>query len=375
MQIYKLWQITNITNWYPFQSWKFNSDWKWLLVLRIQNMDNWLNDNSKYRDHDYPLNVVINEGDILVSLSWSFKIEKWNFWKALLNQRIIKIEPKPELDKRYMFYILKTKLNEIKTRATNTSIPNISVNDIKNLELSLPRLLTQFSIATKLDKLQSLIDLKKQSIAKTDDLAKSIFLEMFGDPVVNPKKWEINKFGDIGKLDRGVSKHRPRNAPELLWWPYPLIQTGDVANSNWYITEYKSTYSELWLKQSKMWSKWTLCITIAANIAKTGILTFDACFPDSVVWFLPCERSKTEYVKYWLSFLQKILEESAPESAQKNINLDILRKLDIPLPPLPFQQKFADIISKLEKTKEKNKQALAKLEELYQSEMQKSFSV
>lgn len=94
----------------------------------------------------------------------------------------------------------------------------------------------------------------------------------------------------MGELAREKSKNRPRNAPELLNGPYPLIQTGDIANAGIYLKEYTQTYSELGLKQSKMWKKGTLCITIAANIAKTSILTFDACFPDSVVAFIPSEK-------------------------------------------------------------------------------------
>ena len=94
----------------------------------------------------------------------------------------------------------------------------------------------------------------------------------------------------MGELAREKSKNRPRNAPELLNGPYPLIQTGDIANAGIYLKEYTQTYSELGLKQSKMWKKGTLCITIAANIAKASILTFDACFPDSVVAFIPSEK-------------------------------------------------------------------------------------
>lgn len=145
----------------------------------------------------------------------------------------------------------------------------------------------------------------------------------------------MQKFGEVGTLDRGISKHRPRNAPELLGGSHPLVQTGEVANCDGYIRSYTSTYSDLGLRQSKMWPAGTLCITIAANIAKTGILTFEACFPDSVVGFRADDPATVEYVRVWLSFLQKALEDSAPESAQKNINLAILRGLNIPLPPSP----------------------------------------
>ena len=128
---------------------------------------------------------------------------------------------------------------------------------------------------------------------------KSQFVEMFGDPVFNNLNWNELKMSELGRLERGTSKHRPRNAPELLGGIYPLIQTGDVSNSGLYITEYKSTYSELGLKQSKMWSKDTLCITIAANIAQTSILTFDACFPDSVVGFITNGKVNNIFMHYY----------------------------------------------------------------------------
>jgi type I restriction enzyme, S subunit len=115
---------------------------------------------------------------------------------------------------------------------------------------------------------------------------------MFGKPEENPKGFDVFELGEIGTLDRGRSKNRPRNAPELYGDKYPFIQTGDIANAGSYIKTYQQTYSELGLKQSKMWKTGTLCITIAANIAKTAILTFDACFPNSVVGFVP-DKEKT----------------------------------------------------------------------------------
>jgi len=191
--------------------------------------------------------------------------------------------------------------------------------------------------------------------------------------VKNEKGWDIGKFNEVGKLQRGKSKNRPRNAPELLGGKYPLIQTGDVANSGVYIRKYYQTYSELGLKQSRMWSAGTLCITIAANIGNTGILTFDSCFPDSIVGFTPNEKVKTEYVHFWMTFLQKVLEIKAPESAQKNINLKILSKLDIPLPPLSLQNKFATIVEKVEQMKGEQEKSKGQINNLFKALMQKAF--
>src|SRR6185312_7985159 len=95
----------------------------------------------------------------------------------------------------------------------------------------------------------------------------------------------------------------------------------------------------------------TLCITIAANIAKTGILTFDACFPDSVVGFQAADQDAGEFIRIWLSFLQAGLEARAPESAQKNINLEILRSLEVPDPGAALRRQFSQRIRELETLK------------------------
>ncbi len=122
-----------------------------------------------------------------------------------------------------------------------------------------------------------------------------------------------------------------------------------------------------------MWPAGTLCITIAANIAKTGILKFDACFPDSVVGFSSDDPATIEYVRVWLSFLQKNLEKMAPESAQKNINLEILRNLDIPFPQIDLQHEFARRIIAVEKLKSAHRASLAELDALFASLQYRAF--
>lgn len=222
---------------------------------------------------------------------------------------------------------------------TGSSQPQIIRAHLVRVEIPLPSLSEQRRIADVLDRADALRTKCRRSLALLDDLTRSIFLEMFGDPVMNQRGWPTGLLGELGHLNRGVSKHRPRNSPELLGGPYPFVQTGDVANSGGYITAHGSSYSALGLAQSKLWPAGILCITIAANIAKTGVLTFDACFPDSVVGF-DSDPATTSYVQVWLSFLQKTLEDSAPESAQKNINLAILRNLQVPIPPLDVRESF-----------------------------------
>lgn len=229
--------------------------------------------------------------------------------------------------------------------ATNLSsranIPKLNRVQLLRFQFDLPPLDEQRRIAAILDHADGLRALSSFAVSKIDQMEQSIFLEMFGNPISNPHSYPFEKLGMVGTLDRGVSKHRPRNDPDLLDGPYPLIQTGDVARSGGTIATYTATYSEKGLAQSKMWPAGTLCITIAANIAQTGVLAFDACFPDSVVGFT-ADESTTVYVRTWLTFLQATLEAAAPQSAQRNINLAILRDLPVPLPPLVDRQRFCE---------------------------------
>ncbi len=293
---------------------------------------------------------------------------------ATTNQAVCHIVPDPsKADVKYLFRALETKVGEMLSRTVGGAQPNINQGIVKDLRVPLPPLEEQRRIAAILDQAETLRTQRRTALALLDSLTQSLFLDMFGDPVANPKGWPTPKFGEVGTLDRGISKHRPRNAPELLGGKHPLVQTGEVANCDGYIRSYTSTYSDLGLRQSKMWPAGTLCITIAANIAKTGILTFGACFPDSVVGFRADDPATVEYVRVWLSFLQKALEDSAPESAQKNINLAILRGLSIPLPPLPLQQAFATRIASIEALKATHRRALDALDALFASLQQRAF--
>lgn len=276
---------------------------------------------------------------------------------------------------RYVFYFMwylhysgKTDLLQNKT----TGIRNLRVKSYLDEGIPLPSLDEQRHIATVLDQVTDLIAQRCAQLDKLDLLVKSRFAEMFGDPACNTR-WPTKKISQLGELNRGVSKHRPRNDPALLGGPYPLIQTGDVSNSGLYITEHSASYSELGLAQSRLWKAGTLCITIAANIAQTSILTFDSCFPDSIVGFIPGNETNAIFMHYWFGFFQKILEEQAPQVAQKNINLKILSDLDVIVPPCDLQESFSHFVRNIEKTKLTIYQSLDKLQIMKKSMMQSCF--
>lgn len=243
----------------------------------------------------------------------------------------------------------------------------ISFERLADLSINLPSFPEQRRIAEILDRADAIRRKRREAIVLTEELLRSAFLEQFGDPVNNPNGWPVRLLGRLGELDRGRSRHRPRNDPSLLGGLHPLIQTGEVASCDGVIYSYKQTYSDLGLAQSKMWPAGTLCITIAANIAKTGVLAFDACFPDSVVGFTPGSEVTTEYIQYWISFLQPILERQAPQVAQKNINLEILRSLSAPTPPIDLQRAFSRYVTQIRRTRAKMHSSLESADALFGS--------
>lgn len=178
------------------------------------------------------------------------------------------------------------------------------------------------------------------------------------------ENWQPRKLHELGFVGRGRSRHRPRNDPSLYGGPYPFIQTGEIRAADLYLTHFRQTYNEAGLAQSKLWSPGTLCITIAANIAESAILKIPACFPDSVVGFIPfADRADVRFIKYSIDMLKLDMQNISHGTTQDNLSLDKLLLFDIPTPPLPLQRVIAGILSAYDELVENNERRIANLEE------------
>jgi type I restriction enzyme, S subunit len=181
-------------------------------------------------------------------------------------------------------------------------------------------------------------------------------------------RWKDKTLKQLGEVSRGKSRHRPRNAPELYGGKYPLIQTGDIEAANFYLTEYKQTYSELGLSQSKLWPKNTLCISIVgANTGASAILKFESCFPDSVIGFIPFDGiSDVKFIKYSLELLRAKLKFISEGAARENLSMEKLLTVKIKTPDYPTQRRIASILSAYDDLIENNIRRIKLLEELAQ---------
>lgn len=248
---------------------------------------------------------------------------------------------------KYLAYAVQSPkfLAEAIGRKTGVAIRRVVLKNLKSIEIAVPPLEAQRRIVAVLDEAFAAIATAtanaEKNLANARELFDSALREAFTQPNSECKQLTLKEASrDFG---RGKSKHRPRNDPQLYGGPYPFIQTGDVRNCEHLITDYTQTYSEAGLLQSKLWPKGTICITIAANIAETGILDFDACFPDSVIGMVvdPATTSNS-YTEYLLQSLKASLQAKGKGSAQDNLNLAAFENERFPFPPEVVQMKIVE---------------------------------
>ncbi|EOW9280139.1 TPA: restriction endonuclease subunit S [Vibrio cholerae] len=178
--------------------------------------------------------------------------------------------------------------------------------------------------------------------------------------------WSAKSLDELGTVSRGRSRHRPRDAAHLYGGPYPFVQTGDVKRAGLYLTEYSQTYSDEGLAQSKLWPSGTLCITIAANIADTSILAIDACFPDSVIGFIPDpKKSDARFIKYLFDAVLKLQYRQVSQgAAQDNLSQGKLLALKFSVPDDVNEQiRIADFIATYDDLIDNNRRRIQLLEE------------
>ena len=215
--------------------------------------------------------------------------------------------------------------------------PRTSWTALKNFSFPLPPLEEQKRLAELLwaaDEAMNKFYFCKEQLTKFI----TIYIENIKNKFPNIP-WKIKKLGDIAKVERGKFSHRPRNLPQFYGGPYPFAQTGDIRKSNGEITNFEYTLTDEGVKYSKSFPAGTILITIAAIIGATAITTRETWATDSVVGIIPQKNVDTYFLEYILRTKRNYLENiAATQTAQKNINLQILRPLEIIIPPMEIQK-------------------------------------
>jgi type I restriction enzyme S subunit len=212
-----------------------------------------------------------------------------------------------------------------------------------------PPLAEQRAIAVVLAKIQEAVEVQDRIVATLKELKAAAMAKLFreglrGEPLKQteigeiPESWEVVRLGDAASVERGKFAHRPRNHPRFYGGLIPFIQTGDVTKCNGRIRAYSQTLNEEGLSISRLFPKGTIVLTIAANIADTGILEFDSAFPDSLVGITPDQTIDPAFLEYYLRTQKSEMNRLAPKGTQKNINIQFLRPWPVPRPSIHEQR-------------------------------------
>jgi type I restriction enzyme S subunit len=287
-----------------------------------------------------------------------------------------------ELSKEFLFHYL-TFFDWTKAAEHDIKLKGLTLNKakLKTILIAFPSRAEQQQIVALLDEAFEALATAKANAEQNIKNARALF-ESHLDSIFsqNGKNWKQKTLEEIAMtFGRGKSKHRPRNDPKLYGGEYPFIQTGDIRNAEHLISEYSQTYNEAGLAQSKLWPKGTICITIAANIAETAILSFDACFPDSVIGIVANpEEAEASFVEYLLQSFKARIQAQGKGSAQANINLGTFEDQKFPFPPVADQKR---IVARLDSLRAETQhlisiyeRKLAALEELKTSLLHQAFS-
>ena len=283
----------------------------------------------------------------------------------------------------YVFRLLEKNIETINYLGFQGSgIKHLDKHFIEKLEFPVPPLPEQKKIASILTSVDEVIENTQKQIDKLQDLKKATMEELlthgighteFKDTELGriPESWEIKSLSEISELSRGKFSHRPRNDPAFYNGRYPFLQTGDIPIDNLEITSFSQSLNEKGLQVSTLFPEGTLVLTIAATIGEIGLLKFDSCFPDSLVGIKVNQAVVRKYflllsLRHWKERL--IL--AAPESAQKNLNLDILNPFHVAVPPLNEQKEIESILISIQNHIEVKNNELSKFQSIKKSLMQ-----
>ena len=348
---------------------------KGLPIIRIQD----LNGNSHdlgFFDGEYPEQVEINTGDILISWSGSLGVYKWNKGKALLNQHIFKVLfNKIEIDKEYFCYAIRNSLSSMSQQTHGATMKHITKKDFDNISIPYPDLNVQRQIANNLERVNELIESYEKELILLEQLIKARFIEMFGNMILNPHKWEKFLLAELCDVRDGT-----HDSPKYHSKGYPLITSKNITGGKIKFSGCNLISKEDFDKinhRSKV-DYGDILMPMIGTIGNPVIVDIKDEFAIKNVALVKLKKDSLVnniFIKSLLEsdYFYKTVIDKVRGGTQKFISLGDIRKLEICLPPIELQNQFADFVQQVDKSREEVKKSLEKTQQLYDSLMQEYF--
>ncbi len=372
----RLGDIATYVNGYAFKP--SDRGTKGLPIIRIQDLTGNSYDLGYYSGN-YPEKIEINDGDILISWSGSLGIYIWNRGKALLNQHIFKVVfDKGDVNKQYFVFAVQYKLQEMMDKTHGATMKHIVKKDFDNTLIPFPALETQRKIANILSKVNVIISARKKQIKMLDELIKARFIEMFGDPVQNPLKWNTKSLLEMGYCKNGMNFHTGDSGIEMRclgvgdFKDYAVIDGTDNLPM--------ISLNEVPPKESMLQDGDIVFVRSNGNKALVGrcLVIYPHNTPTTYSGF--CIRYRLTSGDLNTAYLVRVLKTDSMRKKMtgrganiQNLNQQILATLDIPTPPIELQEQFAAFVAQIDKSKVAVQKSLDKTQVLFDSLMQKYF--
>jgi type I restriction enzyme, S subunit len=347
-------------------------------VVRIRDVKRGFSET--YYKGDYDPKYVIKDGDVLIGMDGEFNISRWRGGRALLNQRVCKIKSSSKhLIEDYLVRFLPIALKEIEDRTPFVTVKHLSAKQIRDIQIPLPPLPEQKRIAAILDQADALREKRRAAIAKLDELLQSVFLDMFGDPVTNPKGWEVSSLAEVasGGFRNGLSpSSNGTYQSEVLTLSAITMGAFDSSKS-------KSGMFEKLPEDKYVNHEDFLICRGNGNLKLVGIGKFpteslpDTLFPDTMIAvrldYNLVERSFLECL--WNSdYVRDQLERNArTTNGTHKVNQGVLGAISLRLPPMHLQVKFQERTQELFTMRRQLSKHQSKLSDLFSSLQQRAF--
>ena len=349
----KLTDICDIQYGYPFDSKCFTEDSAYPPLVRIRDVKRGY--SKTYYSGNYSEEYLLTSGDLLVGMDGEFNIARWKCDGALLNQRVCKLVAKEGTNEEYLRYAMSKALREIERRTAFVTVKHLSTKELNKLTLEVPEIEEQNKIAAVLSKLEFIIETRRQELQKLDDLIKARFVEMFGDPVQNPKGWKIVKIGDVATDVRyGTSK------PAIDGGKYPYLRMNNLTSDGHldlkdlkYIDIPDDEIEKCVVRKGDVLFNRTNSIEL---VGKTAVfdLPEDMVIAGYIIRVRLNETILPEVLSQYMNLeaLKEILRGMAKGAVnQANINAQELQSIKVYVPDMDLQKQFVQMKEQVDKSK------------------------
>lgn len=292
---------------------------------------------------------------------------------AATNQAIVGVIPnnKSDFDPRFLEYSLQVKARELQNKSRGVAQVNINGSVLKQTEIPLPPLAEQQRIAAILDTADAVRKKRQEALALTDQFLQATFLDMFGDPVTNPKGWETCTVGDV--TDCIVPG---RDKPKSFTGPIPWITTDDVVDLE---TTYVSSKGiglrreEIAEVKARVIPTGSVIISCVGDLGICSVAGCDLVVNQQLHTFQCGDRINAKFLVFCLTFQKPWMKLRATKTTLPYINKTKCNSIPVVVPPLALQHRFSQIVETTERKKASQRADLAELDTLFNALVQRAF--